>query len=183
MLGYFLQLTVGSTFNPDQPTGIEIYFMPGVRGLTSPLSVSQEIPGIVGLGPLTVTLTVLPTVDTADNSLYSGSGASYGVNYGFDHEEFEDATATVTSLDLSVKTHGDNLRGGGQLNAEIHYCSGPTTYTSQVFSNINGGAELPNYNDSTFSLPISTGVDSIKAITVSWVPGGGISSDNCSCPS
>lgn len=177
MLGYFLQLTAGSTFNPDQPTGIEIYMIPGVRGLTEPLSISEEIPELVGLGPLTVTLTILPTTDDTDISTYSGSDAIYDVTTVLDHEEYEDATETVTSLDLSVKTHGDNLRGGGRLNVNVHYCAG-TSYETRSYLNLNSSEELPNYNDSTFNLSITSPVEEIKAITLMWEPGGGISTDD-----
>lgn len=176
LAGYFLQLTIGSTFNPDQPTGMEIFLIPGVEGLTVPLSTSLSIPGLPG-GPVTVRLTILPTSDASRATNFIGSGATYRVNTGIDRERYENNGLTTSNLQLSLKTGDDDMRGGGQINVTLTECVGGSL-VNRTFNNVNGGAERQRWSDGTFTLPLSARVGNIKSIAINWSPGGGISPDN-----
>ena len=176
LAGYLLQLTIGSTFNPDQPTGMEIFLIPGVEGLTVPLSTSLTVPGLPG-GPVTVRLTILPTSDATRSTNFTGSGATYAVNTTIDRERYENNRLTTSNLQLSLKTGNDDMRGGGQINVTLSVCEGGSLVT-RTFNNVNGGAERPRWDDSTFTLALAANVGSIKSMTINWSPGGGISPDN-----
>ena len=169
LFGYLFQLTVGSTFNPDQPTGIEIFIMPGVEGLPEPISAEVPVPGLPG-GEVTVKLTILPVRDAMHATNYQGSGANYAVNMSLDHDEDEDADLPITSLNLSLKTGDDGLREGSTVSADIQFCDGGSLVT-QTFSNINGGNTLEDWGDHTFNLPLfGIAVKDVHQITLNWVP-------------
>lgn len=177
LFGYLFQLTVGSTFNPDQPTGIEIFIMPGVEGLPQPISAEVPVPGLPG-GNVTVKLTILPVTDATHVTNYQGSGAEYQVNMSLDHDENEDASELITSLNLKLKTGDDDLREGSQLSAEVLFCEGGEAMT-QTYSNINGGANFDRWDDNSFTLPLfGIPVGDVLQLTLNWVPDGGISNDN-----
>lgn len=178
LFGYLFQLTIGSTFNPDQPTGIEIFIMPGVEGLTTPLSAEVPVPGLPG-GEVTVKLTVLPVTDAVHATNYQGSNANYLVNMSLDHDEDEDASLPITSLNLKLKTGGDDLREGSQVSVDVQFCEGGELQT-QSYPNINGGANFNRWADNSFTLPLfGIPVNDVKQINLNWVPDSDlISNDN-----
>jgi hypothetical protein len=106
--GYFLQLTVGSTFNPDWVTGAQLFIFPMTSGFEPRRT---TVPQTMA-GSTFDTNTLIMTPQNLNETLsFSGSGARYSVRSRI-VVETPNVDQLIPRLIVRIRTGGDNLRGG-----------------------------------------------------------------------
>lgn len=112
------QMTVGSTFNPDQIIGVHIFMMPVLDGFPgTESSRNLNLPTLVTAGPVemrTKTLAVQPWSETLS---FKGSGGEYRVRARF---EGEACRTTVRDLNVSFLSGDDGLRDDSRIELELN---------------------------------------------------------------
>lgn len=181
----FLQLTVGSTFNPDQPTGINVLLMPALTGIPeSRTPPGQEtIRGLPG-GPVQVHSWTLTPGTRTDQLAFEGSAAHYTtpIRLTFTDSAETAAAAVAQRLVLRIRTGGDDLRGGtdnvygrvqvrGRWSNEVLLNRGPTPGRGVRWADNTS-------HDASIPLPAGTQVSDIQAVRLRTSFGGGIGGDN-----
>lgn len=163
----FFQYTIGSTFNPDQPTGVEIILIPTVRGLTSPITGSVTVPG--PSGDVDVIITVLPATTSTRSISFAGSNARYVVNALSELQNNSEDDVMIDEITVSIKTGADESRAGGTIDLEVRHCVGSSTRTT-TYANINSSLEMAPHSDNTYSVPYTGPVGSVRGVRLLWHP-------------
>ncbi len=172
-----LQLTVGSTFNPDQPTGVQFVLMPAISGLSESRGDPVPQTGLPG-GPVNVQTWMLTPSTRSDTLVFEGSGARYTTPISFQlTPAAAAAVATASSLQLRLRTGGDDLRGGNDNVFAAVQIAG--IWRPEVQLN-RAGARWPDNttNDAVVPLPAGTRVSDIQAVRLRTTFGGGMGGDN-----
>ncbi|MGD9981497.1 MAG: hypothetical protein AB7H66_07755 [Hyphomonadaceae bacterium] len=170
------QLTIGSTFNPDQPTGINFVLMPAISGIPEERPPAQAFTGLPG-GAVSVSTWVTTPSTRRDALTFDGSGALYVTPLRIQLTPTPAAEATASSLFVRIRTGGDDLRGGNDnVFASIQVGD---RWLPEVMLNRSAGRWADNTtNDATLTLPRGTTVASIRNIRLRTTFGGGIGGDN-----
>lgn len=173
IIEYLTQLTVGSTFNPDQVTGIHIFMFPAISGLT-PIAQqgSFNLPG----GPVTWSMNIATPAAFNRTLAFTGSGAQYSVRARLAEAPCT-ANPTISSLTIRVRTGEDDLRQNSQAEAFVILRDGRT-----VNQNLNNGANWPNRSDNrqTLRLPANVRLTDISTFGLRFASGSclGCTGDN-----
>ncbi len=173
------QLTVGSTFNSDQPTGVNIVLVPTVTGLPEEFAsgeAQQPIRYTLPTGSLEVQTTMLTPVTTTDRTLtFTGSGGVYRSRFAL-HVTASAPAQTATQVRLRIRTGGDDLRGGNDNVFAAVRVAG--RWRPEVQLN-RGGERWADNTTHDVMIPIgSTPVADIEAIRLRTTFGGGTGGDN-----
>jgi hypothetical protein len=111
-----LQFTVGSTFNPDQPAGIQAFIMPALDGMpASDTTQTVKLPG----GPVDARMVVAGLGARTETLSFTGSGARYDVPLTIARAGSSTCAGTVSSLTLRVRTGEDDLRDNSVIRAVV----------------------------------------------------------------
>ena len=143
------QLTVGSTFNPDQPTGIHVFLFPTISGI-APSELSGSIPGLPG-GAVNWRAVISSPTARAERLTFSGSGAQYSVQSRFVRDTLPNNTL-VSSLTIRIRTGEDNLESHSRASAFVSLCG-----REVVLDNFNRGRAFGNRSDDTITFPMPPG--------------------------
>ncbi len=160
-----LGLAIGSTFNPDQLTGVQILLFPTLDGY------NFNLPPIVKNGyggPFTIGVPVLRTPTNLSGTLrFEGSGARYSVNYRF-LRDTDKAETPATALTWYIRTGEDDLRAGSQAQAYATLCDG-----REITLALNNGAEWGKRSNNyrTLFLPAGTRLGDLRTIGLRFAPG------------
>lgn len=118
------QLTVGSTFNPDQLTGVQVRLMPALEGLVfdprdAVMDQTIGLPTIVTAGPIqahSVTQSLQPWTETL---AFTGSGAQYRVRASLSRAACS-AGDLIRTLSVNLLSGDDGLRDNSELQLELN---------------------------------------------------------------
>ena len=161
------QLTVGSTFNPDQVTGVHVLLMPTATGLAT-TDVSQQLSGLPA-GPVTARFYSVPPGDRRETWTFAGSGARYQVVARIDRDNNTGLTR-AERLQVRVRTGEDDLRRGSRVTAEVQLRNGRL-----VSLPLMAGA-VPNRDarhGGMITLPAGTRLDDIATFRIRFHADGG----------
>jgi hypothetical protein len=104
------QLTLGSTSNPDQLTGIQILIMPAIAGFPRSESTGTlNLPRIVTAGPVSSRSVIQPLQPWAEMLAFQGSGAHYDVRATMARAACQES-AMLRTLSIAMLSGDDGLR-------------------------------------------------------------------------
>lgn len=177
-VGLLAQLTVGSTFNPDQPTGVNLILVPTIYGL-DPIQSGPptrfNLPG----GQMFAHTRVIQPASSEARLTFEGSGALYHSNFAFTHTSANATPATstnATQVRLRVRTGGDDLRGGNDNVFAAVRING--TWRPEVQLN-RANVRWADHSNEDIMIPIgTTPVSQIEAVRLRTTSGGGLGGDN-----
>lgn len=174
------QLTLGSTFNSDQPTGVNIVMVPTVTGLPAEFAAAAGGPPteyrIPTVGAIQVQTTLLSPVTTTNTALtFTGAGADYRSRFNL-HVTASAPVQNATQVRLRIRTGGDDLRGGNDnVFASVRVAR---RWRREVQLN-RGGERWADNTSHDVMIPIgTTPVSDIEAIRLRTTFGGGTGGDN-----
>lgn len=111
------QLTVGSTFNPDQMIGIQTFMMPVLDGFPAgDESRTVDLPNVVTAGPIEFRTRTVALQPWSETLTFKGSGGEYRVSARL---EGSACRSTVRDLNFSFLSGDDGLRGDSRLELEL----------------------------------------------------------------
>ncbi len=111
------QLTVGSTFNPDQLTGIQIVVMPALDSFPAQNgSRTIDLPNTVTAGPVEANSVTRALQPWSETLTFTGSGAEYTVRASCYRA---DCHSQIRQLTISMLSGDDGLRQNSTLSLEI----------------------------------------------------------------
>ncbi|MCB9081988.1 MAG: hypothetical protein H6555_09790 [Lewinellaceae bacterium] len=176
VIDLLFQMTIGSTFNPDRLTGIQVFIFPALTGITT-----QNFSFTVNdrnIGPVTANVDILPP-NAFRNGLrtYTGSGGRYAVNTRLVAQAAAPPVVMVNELELEFRTGGDDLRGGNDnLNVSVLF----ERATPHTVNNVNGGGKWRDnsINSVRIRLPRPTPLSEISGLELRTTFGGGMGGDN-----
>jgi hypothetical protein len=113
------QLTLGSTFNPDQLTGIQVRILPALD--TFPQTAEQrtlQLPTTITGGPVEAASVTQALQPWSETLIFRGSGAEYQVRANLARVACPE-TEAIRSLTISMLSGDDGLRGNSSLQLEL----------------------------------------------------------------
>lgn len=174
-VGLFLNLTAGSTFNPDQPTGVNVVLVPAVSGLPA-LGPSERFAFPLPAGEVISQTWVLAPQNQSRTLTFEGSGAVYTTPLAVRVTPEAAAETLATRLHLRIQTGRDDLRGGNDNVFASVLIGG--RWRRELMLNAGGERWADNTIHDAF-LPIgSTPLSQIEAIRLRATLGGGFDGDN-----
>lgn len=112
------QLTVGSTFNPDQIIGVHTFLMPVLDGFPDRVeSRSINLPNVIVAGPIEFRSKTLALQPWSETLTFKGSGGEYRVSARL---EGSACRGTVRDLRFSFLSGDDGLRDDSRLELELN---------------------------------------------------------------
>lgn len=173
------QLTAGSTFNSDQPTGVNIILVPSVTGLPDGFGdgLGSAVDYRLPTGSLLVQTSMMAPVNASLRLPFEGAGANYQSNFGLFVTRTSAATVqNATQVWLRIRTGGDDLRGGNDNVFASVRING--RWRPEVQLN-RGGERWADNTTHDVMIPIgSTPVANIEAVRLRTTFGGGMGGDN-----
>lgn len=112
------QLTVGSTFNPDQIIGVHTFLMPVLNGFPERVEPrSINLPNVIVAGPVEFRSKTLALQPWSETLTFKGSGGEYRVSARL---EGSACRGTVRDLNFSFLSGDDGLRDDSRLELELN---------------------------------------------------------------
>jgi hypothetical protein len=147
------QLTFGSTFNPDQLTGIQVLIMPALVPFRTEIEDSTlNLPTILTAGPVDTRSVIRALQPWSETLTFRGSGAVYAVRANLAMVGCPEADL-LRSLNLSMLSGDDGLRGDSSLQLELDVAGrGP------IILPLGGGDGDRRFNVITRSVALPTAV-------------------------
>ncbi len=111
------QLTIGSTFNPDQITGIQVLVIPALDSFpTKQGSRTINLPTTVTAGPVEARSVTRALQPWSDTWTFKGSGAEYRVQASLNRAP---CSSQIRHLTVSMLSGDDGLRQNSVLSLEL----------------------------------------------------------------
>ena len=176
--GLLAQLTVGSTFNPDQPAGLNIVLVPAASGLPPQFATQGPIqPAAFNLpgGRMLAQTTLLLPATTQSRLVFTGSGAIYSSAFGLQVTAPPAPAQNASQVVLRIRTGGDDLRGGNDnVFASVRIAG---RWRNEVM--LNGGTRSADNTPHDAMLPLGPApLAQIEAIRLPTTFGGGMGGGN-----
>ncbi|NJN23120.1 MAG: hypothetical protein HC810_00190 [Acaryochloridaceae cyanobacterium RL_2_7] len=113
------QLTLGSTFNPDQLTGIQVQIIPALdRFAPQEQTRSLDLPTVVTGGSVQARSQIQSLQPWSQSLVFQGSGADYRVQANMAKDSCS-STEMLNSLNVSMLSGDDGLRDNSSLALEL----------------------------------------------------------------
>jgi hypothetical protein len=171
------QITLGSTFNPDQIIGIHAFLMPALDAFPEPIESTSRpptinLPNVLTAGPVEYRIKTRALQPWSEILTFKGSGGEYRVSARL---EPEPCRATIRDLSLSFLSGDDGLRSDSILELELNVAGRDPMIIPL------GGGDGDRTNamfTRTARLPSAINRSDLRQLGIRFSSRGGISQDN-----
>ncbi len=167
-LKLLFQLTVGSTFNPDQIVGVHAFIVPALTGLSEVARPTERTQSGLPGGAIKIKSLRMNPRNQSRTVTFEGSGGIYNVNARLQRDN-RAGTEVVRQVRFELFTGSDDMRGDTRALAIVETSRG----TVRRSMNPRGGLASRSRHRVNLDMPRGTRRSDIRRIGIEFHAGGG----------